>query len=133
MKLCSKNALLLSGMYGGVAIPLAYTSNELFEIIADILFGIFVIGNILLCLNKTPRFLTIIRNKFPQVSYYLENIGWIPYFVLLCLAVFICCGYVVNYTEEQMEWLVQIFRRVFPILFLVSFLTAFYKYKRSHP
>ena len=46
MKLYSKEALLLGGIYGGIATPLAYTSNELLSMIADVLFWLFLLGNI---------------------------------------------------------------------------------------
>lgn len=131
MKLCSKDALLLGGIYGGIATPLAYTSNELLEMFADILFCLFIGGNVLLLMNKMPKFITVVQNKFPKLSYYLREIGWIPYVVFLCLGIFIGSGFVVDYTPTQLEQAADIFKSGIPIIFLIALICAFLKHKKT--
>ncbi len=76
MKLLAKEALVLGGIYGVIDAPFTYIG---LEIIADILFIIFIICAILLCFNKTPQFLSYTIHNYPKTSYYLSSIGWIPY------------------------------------------------------
>ncbi len=76
MKLLSKEALVLGGVYGVVDAPFTIIG---LDIITDILFVAFIICIIMLCFNKKPLFLAKIMANYPKTSYYLSSIGWIPY------------------------------------------------------
>ncbi|MGN0914158.1 MAG: hypothetical protein ACI4OW_04605 [Alphaproteobacteria bacterium] len=130
MKLYSKEALLLGGIYGGIATPLAYTSNEILSMIADVLFWLFLLGNILLLVNKTPKFIIVIQNKFTETSYYLRKIGWIPYFIFLCIGFFIGSGFWIDYTTKELELATNVFKAGVPIMFIITLMYAFLKRKK---
>ena len=86
MKLWSKEALLLGGIYGILEAPFTYLKCEF---ITDILFFVFVCCAIMLCFNRTPKFISKTMENYPNISYYLVSIGWIPYFVILGTILFI--------------------------------------------
>lgn len=96
MKLWSKEALVLGGAYGVLDTPFALLG---LEIISDILFGLFIICVIMLCFNKTPKFISFMMNKYPKTSYYLTAIGWIPYFMIISFCLFVGCLYYIGFDE----------------------------------
>lgn len=125
MKLWSKEALVLGGIYNVINTPFVYNDNETLGQIASILFYIFAICLVMLCLNKTPKFITQIINTHPKISYYLVAIGWIPYFAILfvlCFGIF----YFIEFNETQAEsWLVfwgYAFELSTPISLIIAFI-----------
>jgi len=78
MKLWSKEALVLGGIYGVLDTPFSLLGLEM---LSNAVFLLFVAGVFLLCFNKTPKLLTGIISKYPRTSYYLAAVGWIPYAV----------------------------------------------------
>lgn len=80
MKLWSKEALVLGGIYGVLDTPFSLLG---FELISEILFGAFVIGALMLLFNKTPKLISFVINQYPQTAYYLAAIGWVPYFMII--------------------------------------------------
>lgn len=97
MKLWSKEALVLGGIYGVLETPLSLLG---FESITDILFLLFIVGGLMLCFNKTPKFLSNFISNSPKTSYYLCAIGWIPYFMIMTTIIFLGSTYFVSYSEE---------------------------------
>lgn len=97
MKLWSKEALLLGGLSGVLETPLSLLG---FESISDILFLLFIICMLMLCFNKTPKFLSDFISNYPKTSYYLCAIGWIPYFMIITTIFFLGSTYFVLYSEE---------------------------------
>lgn len=97
MKLWSKEALVLGGIYGVLDTPFSLLD---FESISDILFLLFIICMLMLCFNKTPKFLSNLISNYPKTSYYLCAIGWIPYFMIITTIVLLGGSYFVSYSEE---------------------------------
>lgn len=86
MKICSDETLLLGGFYCVFEIILALLG---LEVLRDILFLVFLISVIMLCFNKTPKYISYTLNKYPKTSYYLMSFGWIPYFTVICFVLFL--------------------------------------------
>lgn len=97
MKLWSKEALVLGGLSGVLETPLSLLG---FENLANIFFILFIICMLMLCFNKTPKFLSYFISYYPNVSYYLCAIGWIPYFMIITTIVFLGSTYFVSSSEE---------------------------------
>lgn len=86
MKICSDETLLLGGLYCVFEIIFALLR---LEVLRDILFLVFLISVIMLCFNKTPKYISYTLNKYPKTSYYLMSFGWVPYFMLICFVLFL--------------------------------------------
>lgn len=86
MKICSDESLLLGGLYCVFEIIFALLG---LEVLRDILFLVFLISVIMLCFNKTPKYISYTLNKYPKTSYYLMSFGWIPYFMVICFVLFL--------------------------------------------
>lgn len=130
MKLWSKEALLLGGIYGILETPFTYLK---FELITDILFFVFVCCAIMLCFNKTPKFISKTIKNYPNISYYLVSIGWIPYFVILGTILFILSGFVINYSEGFLEMIFNYLYYILPLLMFSSLVVAFIRKQTSNP
>ena len=76
MKICSKEALILGGVYMVLATPFSLLG---FSVISDILFIVFVISGILLFFNVKFKFIDYILNKHETLSYYLCSLGALFY------------------------------------------------------
>lgn len=130
MKLWSKEALLLGGIYGILETPFTYLK---FELITDILFIVFVCCAIMLCFNKTPKIISETIKNYPNISYYLVSIGWIPYFVILGTILFILSGFVINYSEVFLEMIFNYLYYILPLLMFSSLVVAFIRKQTSKP
>ena len=128
MKLWSKEALLLGGIYGILETPFTYLE---FEFITDTLFIVFVCCAIMLCFNRTPKFISKTIENYTNTSYYLISIGWIPYFVILGTILFILSGFIIDYSESFLEMVFKYLYYILPLLMLVSLITAFIKKQTS--
>lgn len=97
MKLIQKETLLLGGLYG-----VFDTSFSLFnfEILRDILFIVFLVSLVMLCFNKTPQYVSFVAIKYPKTSYYLSAIGWVTYFMILALLIFLISQFFINYSDD---------------------------------
>ena len=124
MKLWSKEALLLGGIYGILETPFTYLK---YEFITDILFIIFVCCAIMLCFNRTPKFISKTIENYPNISYYLVSIGWIPYFVILGTILFILSGFIIDYSEIFLELVFNYLYYISPLLVFASLIIAFIK------
>ncbi len=129
MKLWSKEALVLGGVYGVLETPFSLFG---FEYISDALFLLFIGCVIMLCFNKTPKFITYVIHNCPKISYYLCSIGWIPYVILIVsISVF---GFI-SYTGYNGALLVNIVLWLAYSSLLLSILSlaiAFIKDKRKN-
>ena len=129
MKLWSKEALVLGGIYSVINTPFVYTYNETIGQIASILFYIFALCALLLCLNKTPKFITHIINTYPKISYYLAAIGWIPYFAILFVVCFLGISYFINFNETHIESCLVLINYAFELSVPLSLIIAFIRQK----
>lgn len=128
MKLLSKEALLLGGIYGILETPFTYLKCEF---ITDILFIVFVCCAIMLCFNKTPKFISKTIENYPNISYYLVSIGWIPYFIILGIILFILSGFIIDYSESFLETVFSCLYYILPLLIFVSLVGAFIKKRKK--
>lgn len=124
MKLWSKEAVVLGGMYGVLDTPFSLSG---FAIISNLLFWLFIGSALMLCFNKTPKYLSCFINQHPQTSYYLASFGWIPYVMLLITAAFLGSSYLIAYTENFAISFLYCITYVEPVLVLISLITAFIK------
>ena len=128
MKLWSKEALLLGGIYGILETPFTYIK---YEFITDILFIIFVCCAIMLCFSRTPKFISKTMNNYPNISYYLISIGWIPYFVISGLILFILSGFIIDYSESFLELVFNYLYYTLPLLIFASLVSAFIRKQKN--
>lgn len=128
MKLWSKEALLLGGIYGILETPFTYLK---YEFITDILFIIFVCCAIMLCFSRTPKFISKTMNNYPNISYYLISIGWIPYFVISGLILFILSGFIIDYSESFLELVFNYLYYTLPLLIFASLVSAFIRKQKN--
>ena len=128
MKLWSKEALLLGGMYGILEAPFTYLK---YEFITDILFFVFVCCAIMLCFSRTPKFISKTMNNYPNISYYLISIGWIPYFVISGLILFILSGFIIDYSESFLELVFNYLYYTLPLLIFASLVSAFIRKQKN--
>ena len=97
MKLFQKETLLLGGLYG-----VFDTSFSLFnfEILRDILFIIFLISLVMLCFNKTPQYIYFVATTYPKTSYYLSAVGWVTYFMMMAILIFLISHLFIPYPDN---------------------------------
>ena len=123
MKLYSKEAMLLGGLYTVLAIPFTYLN----ETISGILLLLFIGLAIMLCFKKKLRFLERIIAGYPKISSCLRSIGWYPYIFIIFTAGFIASGYFIDYQDESIEKVLSIFDYGTSILLIISLVYAIYK------
>jgi len=106
MKLLSKEALVLGGVYGVIDAPFTYMQLEL---VTDVFFIVFIICALMLCFNRTPKFLLYTIQNYPRTCYYLSSVGWIPYFSFIVLLGIVgnyyCLGYANDLLKQQIVYL----------------------------
>ena len=86
MKLFSKEALVLGGLYCCLDTPFSLLG---FETISNLLGVLFFLFLIMILFNKVPNFLSKLIANNPKTAYYLSSVGWIVYLVLLVFFGFI--------------------------------------------
>lgn len=124
MKLWSKEALILGGIYGVLETPLSLLG---FKSISGILFLLFILGMFMLCFNKIPKFLSTLISNYPKPSYYLCAIGWIPYFMFIVFVMLIGSGYIIDYSDTTVEYSMNVMSYPYTTIYLAiaSLIIAF--------
>ena len=82
LKICSKENVLLGGIYMALGTPFIYANIEK---VSGFLLLVFVLGLVIQCFKSNVFKLEQRLASYPRVSYYLCSIGWIPYFYILSL------------------------------------------------
>lgn len=100
MKLLSKEALVLGGVYGVIDAPFTYMQLEL---VTDVFFIVFIICALMLCFNRTPKFLLYTIQNYPRTCYYLSSVGWIPYFSFIVLLGIVGSYYCLEYANDLLK------------------------------
>ena len=129
MKLWSKEALVLGGIYSVLITPFVYGNNAIIEQISSILFVIFMICAIMLCFNKTPKFVLFTLNRYPKISYYLAAFGWIPYFTIIAVVSLFISVYFIKYDKNSIEWWLKIMHYILEFGIPISLIIAFIRQK----
>ena len=96
MKLYSKEAMLLGGLYTVLAIPFAYAN----EVISGILLLLFIGLAIILFFKKKLRFLERMISGYTKISSCLSSIGWYPYVFIIFTVGFIASSYFIDYQDN---------------------------------
>lgn len=124
MKLWSKEALVLGGIYGVLETPFSFLG---LENTTDILFVLFILGMFMLCFNKMPKFLSNFISNYPKTSYYLCAIGWIPYFMFIVFVMLIGSGYIIDYSDTTVEYSMNVMSYPYTTIYLAiaSLIIAF--------
>ena len=123
MKLYSKEAMLLGGLYTVSAIPFTYLNKSS----SGILMLLFISLAIILYLNKELRFLERIIAGYPKISYCLSSIGWYPYVFIIFTVSFTASGYFMDYQDDFIENIFAIFDYGTSVLLIISLVSAIYK------
>lgn len=126
MKLWSKEALVLGGIYGVLSAPLTYLD---LDNISMIVFAIFILCMLMLCFSKTPKFLDKIIKNHPKIAYYLASIGWVPYFVIIGIVGFIALGCFIEYSDNVIKILMNLYVWILDLGVPVSLVIAFIRQK----
>lgn len=124
MKLWSKEALVLGGIYSVLETPFSFLGLEK---TTSILFVLFIIGMFMLCFNKIPKFLSNFISNYPKTSYYLCAIGWIPYFMFIVFVMLIGSGYIIDYSDTTVEYSMNVMSYPYTTIYLAiaSLIIAF--------
>lgn len=127
MKLWSKEALIIGGFYGILETPLSFLGMDN---VTDILFLLFIVLIFALCFGKTPKFLSTFIHKYPRISYYLISIGWIPYFLMVAVAIILGIGFLSGSLEHLQEHVLYGTAYLGLGLALLSLIVAFIKKRK---
>lgn len=124
MKLWSKEALVLGGIYSVLETPFSFLG---LKNTTGILFVLFIIGMFMLCFNKIPKFLSNFISNYPKTSYYLCAIGWIPYFMFIVFVMLIGSGYIIDYSDTTVEYSMNVMSYPYTTIYLAiaSLIIAF--------
>ena len=122
MKLWSKEALVLGGIYGVLSTPCVYLN---LENIGYCLFFVFIACMLGICFNKVPKFINELINNYPKTAYYLASIGWIPYFAIISVVGFIGLGYFIEYSDSTVQILMKLYVWILNLGVPVSLVVAF--------
>lgn len=133
MKLWSKEALVLWGIYGVLGTPFTYIENNISEQVLTVLSLLFIVCIVMLCFNKTPKFITQTISKYPRFSYYLGSIGWIPYFAIIIPIFLTISAFFIDYSDNTISLCVNIIGYIIEFGIPVSLIIAFLlkKYKKT--
>lgn len=122
MKLWSKEALVLGGIYGVLSAPCVYLN---LENIGYCLFLVFIACMLGVCFNKVPKFINEVIENYPKTAYYLASIGWIPYFAIIGIVGFIALGCFIEYSDSMVERLMKLYVWILDLGVPVSLAVAF--------
>jgi len=123
VKLWSREALVLGGIYNVLNIPFFILYSEtLFKI----LFVAFFVSALMLCFNKTPKFISYIINHHPVISYYLCSFGWIIYFIIIALVGILLLAIMFEWQDKTLEIALSLYSFIStwgtPVSLLIAFL-----------
>lgn len=130
MKLWSKDALVLGGIYGVLDTPFSILG---FEAISNGLFWLFVGSALMLCFNKTPKYLSLFIAEYPKTSYYLASFGWIPYMMILTTITLLGSSFFIAYTENFVVTFLYATAYTGLALALISLIIAYMKARKNKP
>ena len=129
MKLWSREALTLGGIYSVLSTPFLMLKTPMAEQIALSLFAMFIICMFLLYSPKFSLWVGKQTDNFPKLSYYLMSIGWLPYFLIIGpLAIFICAG-VFAWDDDILNSTMSVFNLICSWGLPVSLIVAYIRIK----
>ena len=100
MKLFSKEALLLGGIYGLYSFPLTFFEESFVgDLLIFIMTAVFLVSMIRLLFNNVPKFVLNFSEKHPRLSIYLIASGWFFYFIWVFPA-FLLVGAYTGYLSD---------------------------------
>ena len=127
MKLWSKEALVLGGVYGALDTLFSLLGVDF---LSDVIFLSFFVCVIMLLFNKIPKFISFMMNKYPRTTYYLAAIGWIPYLMLVITFVMMGSYQIWGYADTVLGYLL-FGQAVLELLsVIISLIVAYLKAKK---
>ncbi len=128
MKLLSKEALSVGGIYCVLNTPFFVVQTPIAEKASMLLFSIFIICMLLLYWPKFSLYIGDLTKRFPRIFYYLASIGWIPYFVIIGIICLIGVAAAMEWTDNTIEQAVNIFNAIciggIPVPLGIAFIRA---------
>ena len=129
MKLWSREALTLGGIYSVLSTTFLMLKSPMAEQIALSLFAMFIICMFLLYSPKFSLWVGKQTDNFPKLSYYLMSVGWLPYFLIIGpLAIFICAG-VFTWDDDILNRTMSVFNLICSWGLPVSLIVAYIRIK----
>lgn len=128
MKLWSKEALMVGGVYSVLSTPFFILETPATEQINLFLFSVFIVCMFLLYWLKFSLLVRKQTDRFPRLSYYLLSIGWLPYFFIIGItAIFICTG-ISSWDDDILDKTIGIFNLIclwgLPVSLIIAYLRA---------
>jgi hypothetical protein len=122
LKICSKENILLGGIYVILDAPFFYANIEK---VSSFLLVVFVLGLVIQCFKPNVFKLEQMLASYPRVSYYLSSIGWIPYFNILSIIALFVLAFVVSGNYDKYAIVGDVFFYISYISMPASLLVAF--------
>lgn len=128
MKLWSREALMVGGVYSVLSTPFFILETPATEQINLFLFSVFIVCMFLLYWLKFSLLVRKQTDRFPRLSYYLLSIGWLPYFFIIGItAIFICTG-ISSWDDDILDKTIGIFNLIclwgLPVSLIIAYLRA---------
>ena len=134
MKIMSKEAAVLGGLYTAFWILVSYGQNKFTEHLFMGVSILFVIGLVMLAMNKTPKILMGFIQKYPRVSYYLASIGWFVYVLIIGVPLLILAAICFEWSDATSKTAARTFNFILsfgvPLSLLAAFVRRFNPYKK---
>lgn len=128
MKLWSREALMVGGIYSVLSTPFLILKTPMTEQIDLFLFFLFILCMLFLYWSKFSSLISKQTDNFPKLSYYLISIGWLPYFLIIGIfAIFICAG-VFSWSDNILDRTIGVFNLIcswgLPVSLVVAYIRA---------
>lgn len=131
MELCSREALLIGGIYSGLSVPFLFVQTELSEQIMVWLFAAFLVSALMLYVVRFSGFVGKFFQVCPRVAYYIVSIGWIPFVEMIGVFVVLLLTVVCEWSGETIERAAVVFSLLSYLGIPLSLITAYFREKLS--
>lgn len=133
MKLWSKEALVLGGLYSVLITPFYLVKNELLEEIGLIIGVLFLLSLVLLYNKKFSNYICDKIQLYPNISYYLMAIGWVIYFTFAGIIFLPPITAFLNLPDKTLQTVMSVFGFICNWGIFISLLIAFIKARKNKP
>lgn len=131
MKVISKEALVLGGLYSVLITPFYLVKNRYLEEIGFIIGILFILSLILLYNNKFSNYVSNKIKLHPNISYYLTAAGWVIYFMFAGIACIPEISTILNLQDNTLEIVMNVFSFICNWGIPVSLVIAFAKTRKA--
>lgn len=127
MKVISKEALALGGLYSVLVTPFYLIKNKYLEEIGLIIGVLFLLSLVLLYNNKFSNYVCNKIQLHHNIAYYLLAIGWVIYFMFAGIICLPLIAAILDLQESTLKAVMSIFSFICNWGVPVSLITAFIK------